>query len=68
MEGHLMGLVKDDGSIEMKYHQVNSKGELMSGEGISTPEVLADGKLRLHEKWKWTSGDYSSGSSILEEI
>jgi hypothetical protein len=41
--------------------------ELMTGMFISTPEILENGKIRLHEKWKWTSGDQSEGTSIIEE-
>lgn len=66
--GHLIGLVDEDGNIEMRYHQVNRKGELMTGICRSKPEILPDGKIRLHEEWKWTSGDHSLGKSILEEI
>lgn len=66
--GHLIGLVSDTGSIDMRYHQVNSKGELMTGICMSIPEVMPNGKLRLHEDWRWTSGDASSGKSILEEL
>ncbi len=66
--GHLMGLVDEDGNIEMCYHQVNHKGELMTGVCFSKPEILANGKIRLHETWQWTSGDKSEGSSVLEEI
>ncbi|MEO9532943.1 MAG: n-acetylglutamate synthase [Crocinitomicaceae bacterium] len=66
--GHLLGIVHEDGSIEMRYHQVNSKGELMTGTCKSVPEVQEDGKIRLYETWKWTSGDLTSGQSILEEI
>jgi hypothetical protein len=29
---------------------------------------LGNGKIRLHETWQWTSGDFSSGTSIIEEI
>jgi hypothetical protein len=29
---------------------------------------MKNGKIRLHEKWQWTSGDGSKGESILEEI
>lgn len=68
VQGHLIGLVDEDGQIDMRYHQVNDKGELMTGVCRSTPEIMADGKIRLHEEWKWTSADMSSGSSILEEI
>ncbi|UII24102.1 n-acetylglutamate synthase [Fulvivirga ligni] len=67
-KGHLIGLVDEDGNINMRYHQINAKGELMTGICQSTPEVLPSGKVRLHEKWQWTSGDMSHGESLLEEI
>jgi len=66
--GHLIGLVDENGNIEMRYHQVNLKGELMTGICHSEPELTAEGKIRLNENWKWTSGDMSSGKSVLEEI
>ncbi len=67
INGHLIGLVKDDGSIEMRYHQVNVNNELMTGICHSTPEIMQNGKIRLHENWQWTSGDHSKGNSIIEE-
>lgn len=66
-KGHLIGLVDETGNIEMRYHQVNDKGEFMTGICFSKPEILANGKIRLHESWKWTSGDESEGQSIIEE-
>jgi hypothetical protein len=66
--GHLIGIVSEDGMIDMSYHQVNLKDEIMTGNCNSTPEVLHNGKIRLHEQWQWTSGDKSKGESILEEI
>jgi hypothetical protein len=66
--GHLIGLVDDAGNIDMRYHQVNDKNELMTGMCRSVPEILANGKIRLHEEWKWTSGDGSQGRSIIEEV
>ncbi|MFT4204566.1 MAG: hypothetical protein QM610_11730 [Chitinophagaceae bacterium] len=65
--GHLIGLIDDNGHIDMRYHQVNEKGELMTGFCQSKPEILENGKIRLHETWEWTSGDKSKGSSVLEE-
>ncbi len=65
--GHLIGLVSEDGSIDIRYHQINEKGELMTGICQSTPELLPNGKLRLHEAWQWTAGDRSKGSSVIEE-
>ena len=67
IEGHLIGLVDPDGKIEMRYHQVNDKGELMTGICTSIPEMMQNGKIRLHESWQWTSGDESKGQSIIEE-
>ena len=67
VKGHLIGLVDDNGNIEMRYHQINNKGELMTGICLSKPEKLANGKIRLHESWEWTSGDKSKGLSIIEE-
>lgn len=68
IQGQLIGLVDENGTIDMRYQQVNEKGQLMTGVCQSKPEVLPNGKLRLHEEWQWTSGDRSKGQSILEEI
>lgn len=65
--GHLMGLVDLEGNIEMSYHQINDKNELMTGICKSKPEILGNGKIRLHESWEWTSGDKSKGQSVIEE-
>lgn len=67
-KGHLIGLVDEKGHIQMRYHQVNEKDELMTGNCYSKPEILENGKIRLHETWEWTSGDKSKGQSIIEEI
>ncbi|RIA10616.1 hypothetical protein OE09_2488 [Flavobacteriaceae bacterium MAR_2010_72] len=68
LEGHLIGLVSSNGEIDIRYHQINLKGDLMTGVCKSIPEVLKSGKIRLHEQWQWTSGDKSKGNSIIEEI
>lgn len=67
IKGHLIGLVDDNGCIDLRYHQVNKKGELMTGHCQSVPEMLPNGKIRPHENWQWTSGDGSKGQSIIEE-
>jgi hypothetical protein len=66
-KGHLIGLVDEEGNIEMRYHQINEKGELMTGICTSKPEIVENGKIRLHETWQWTSGDLSKGNSVIEE-
>lgn len=66
--GNLIAKVLPDDSLEIRYQHLNEKNELMTGKCFSTPEILSDGKIRLHEKWQWTSGDFSSGESVIEEI
>jgi hypothetical protein len=51
----------------MRYHQINDQDELMTGKCFSKPEMLENGKIRLHESWEWTSGDKTKGTSIIEE-
>ena len=68
VKGHLLGLVDQHGVINMKYHQVNTKGELQSGVCVSKPRITSEGKIRLEEQWQWTSGTMAKGSSVLEEI
>ena len=66
--GTLIAKVSDDDCLEMRYQHLNASGELMTGKCVSTPEILADGRIRLHEQWQWTSGDHSHGQSVIEEI
>ena len=68
VKGHLIGLVDEEGNIEVRYHQINIKGELMTGICFSKPKVLEDGRIHLYETWEWTSGDKSRGESILVEM
>ncbi len=67
-KGQLIGLVDDRGNLNCRYQQVNTNGEIMTGTCSSTPEIMSNGKLRLYEKWKWTSGDLTEGASVIEEI
>ena len=65
--GSLIAKVLPDDSLEMRYQHLNKGGELMTGKCFSQPEILSDGRIRLYEKWQWTSGDFSSGESVVEE-
>lgn len=66
--GHLIAKCSENGILDMRYHHLNSRYQLMTGTCRSTPEVLSDGRIRLHEQWQWTCGDLSKGESIIEEI
>lgn len=66
--GTLIAKSDADGVLDMRYQHLNSKGELMTGVCRSVPEVLPDGRIRLHESWRWTCGDRSMGESVIEEF
>jgi hypothetical protein len=63
----MVGRVFADGSIEFLYQHRSDDGSLQSGHCRSKPERLPDGRLRLYETWQWSTGDRSSGTSIVEE-
>lgn len=65
--GTLIARVLDDGSLDMRYQHVASDGALKAGVCVSTPEILPDGRIRLHEAWRWTEGGDSEGRSRIEE-
>ena len=66
--GTIVAIADLQGRLDMRYQHVDASGDLRTGSCTSTPEVLADGRVRLHEEWRWTNGDLSSGRSIVEEV
>ncbi len=66
--GHLIGKVNNGGVIDMRYHHMNTSLELLVGKCISTPEIMENLKLRMHEQWTWTEGREGNGYSIIQEI
>lgn len=66
--GNLVARADENGNLEMRYQHINKDGELMTGICDSVPELLSDGRIRLSEKWRWTSGDFSEGKSVIEEV
>lgn len=67
-QGSIIGIVNSDGSLDFSYQHVNNKGEICTGRCHSIPNILADGRIQLQEDWQWTSGDCSSGRSIVQEV
>lgn len=63
--GRLVGSVRPDGVLDVAYCFVTPAGPV-AGECESTPEVLADGRIRLTERWRRVDG--SSGVSYAEEV
>ena len=67
-QGTLVATVDGSGALDMRYAHVDQAGALRTGICHSIPERLPGGRLRLHETWRWTDGDGSEGTSLLEEI
>ena len=65
--GGLVAVGDLQGRLDMRYHHVDTDGSLRTGICLGTPELLPDGRVRLHEEWQRTS-DSVSGRSIMEEV
>jgi len=66
--GTMVGVSRADGTFDLRYQHVSDDGALRAGRCVSTPELLPDGRLRLHESWLWTEGGRGSGTSVVEEV
>jgi hypothetical protein len=67
-QGTLIARVLRDGSLDMRYQHVTTDGAIKCGRCASTPEILVDGRIRLHERWQWTEGGTEAGASVVEEV
>ena len=66
--GSLAGTCASDGTLEFAYCMVLDGGEVISGRSISTPQLLKDGRIRLHEEWERYGSHAASGVSSIEEV
>ncbi len=66
--GTLLAKVDAEGNLDMRYQHISVDGQFKTGQCHSRPEQLADGRLRLHERWQWTGGAEGEGVSIIEEV
>ena len=65
--GSLAGLCEPDGTLRFAYSQVLADGTVVSGECVSHPERLPDGRIRLREEWQRHSPRSVRGVSIVDE-
>jgi hypothetical protein len=66
--GTLIATIDESGCLEMRWQHISKKRELKEGTCLSVPEILADGRLRLHQVWCPTTGAQAEGTSTIEEI
>ncbi len=68
LSGSLIAVMDDTGDLDIRYSYVNTDYDLVTGICRSTPTIMADGRIRLYERWQQTSGEMKRGHSIQEEI
>lgn len=68
IKGNIIGKVGKEGNLDFTYQHINKQNEFRTGKCTSTPILLDDKRIQLKEKWEWTSGDFSKGESLIEEI
>jgi hypothetical protein len=66
--GTVIATMDESGCLEMHWQYVSKKRELKAATCLSVPEILTDGRLRLHQVWCTTTGEPAEGTSIIEEI
>ncbi|GAA2659757.1 MULTISPECIES: hypothetical protein [Actinosynnema] len=66
--GTLTGTVLPDGRLDFAYCMVLEDNRVVSGHCTSTPQVLADGRVRLNEVWERFGAHADRGTSVIEEI
>lgn len=66
--GSIAGTCGPDGVLDFGYCMVLDDGEVITGRCQSRPSLLADGRIRLSERWERYSPEAATGISYLEEI
>jgi len=54
--------------LEFSYQHINRENKIRVGECSSISKINTQGKIVFYETWKWTNGDCSSGTSVIEEV
>jgi hypothetical protein len=68
IRGSFIAKADKDGCLDMVWQYLSSEGKFICGNGRSTPELLPDGRIRLHEEWEITTGPDVKGRSTIEEV
>jgi hypothetical protein len=68
VRGSLTGVCDPDGTIRFAYSMVLTGGRLVSGQSVNVPQILDDGRIRLHERWQRFGDGATSGESRIEEL
>ena len=50
--GNLVAKIDRNGELDMRYQHLSEDGTFKTGLCHSKPEILEDGRIRLHESWQ----------------
>ena len=64
--GRLVGTADSAGVIDAGYCMILTDGEVVAGRCLSTPSLLADGRILLTEQWNRLDG--SAGTSHIASL
>jgi hypothetical protein len=67
IDGYLIGRLLADGSLEFRYVQADTDGNLDAGHSTGFLARLPDGRLRLTENFQWTTRP-QRGQNVFEEV
>ncbi len=68
LKGYLVGTVAENGELDFYYLHINEQKQVRIGICHSIPQISANGKTELYEKWQWLNGDKSKGESVVTEV
>lgn len=63
--GTAVGTMNEDSSFFIGWQYISSGGDLITGTSVSAPEILPDGRIKIHESWSIDGGE-SGISSVIE--
>jgi hypothetical protein len=64
--GFLVGRREGD-RLDFRYSHLDAGGRTSNGHCVSRIETLADGRLRLRERWQWESRA-GEGVGVVEQV
>src|ERR1051326_4323929 len=66
--GALVACTDAHGNLDARYQHVEGEETWRTGRCASRPELLPDGRVRLHQSWESTSEPRQRGCTVIEEV
>lgn len=66
--GELIGLVTDQGILQVSFNHYNTASQYFGGIGTLTPETGENQQIRLQGKWNWGDGNNLEEEFMMVEL